>query len=140
ATGIDVLPSASLICPAGPLAGGGVVAAFTTALGCDSAELEPALFAARTSTLMRRPMSAEASTYVFEVAPATSAQFAPPSPQRRHWYENVIGCVPPHEPLRAVIVEPSRATPPTDGTDRTVGGLAEVVASAIPATPAKVAS
>ena len=82
-TGIDTFPSASLIWPLGP-GGGGVGAACTTAEGRDTAELEPALFAAVTRTRIRWPRSADASAYVFDVAPDTSAQLPPPLPQRRH--------------------------------------------------------
>src|SRR5437763_5679577 len=140
-TGIDVLPSASFTWPAGPVAGGGgLVAAFTVELGRETAELVPALFAARTSTRMRWPTSAATRTYVFAVAPEMSAQLLPPLPHRRHWYANVIGFVPPQSPLSVVRVEPSLASPEMLGTARTVGGSAAVVAPAMPTSVARVAS
>src|SRR5439155_5942199 len=60
-TGIDTFPSASLIWPLGP-GGGGGVAVCTTFDGRDSAELEPALFFAVTSTRIRWPTSSDVRT------------------------------------------------------------------------------
>src|SRR5205823_11446212 len=100
-TGIDTFPSASLIWPLGP-GGGGFAAGRTMPDGRDTAELEPALFVAVTRTRIRWPASAEARTYVCDVAPDTSAQLPPPLPQRRHRYENVSGFVPAQLPFLAV--------------------------------------
>src|SRR5207244_7513277 len=105
-TGIEVLPSASLIWPAGPGGGGGggEVAGRTIAVRADSALADPALFVARTSKRRRWLTSALTRRYVFAVAPAMSVQLPGWFVQRRHWYANVIGCVPPHSPSRAVSV------------------------------------
>jgi hypothetical protein len=40
-----------------------------------------------------------------------SVQGAPLASQRRHWYENVIGCVPLQVPFEALSVCPSCAVP-----------------------------
>ena len=84
---MEIFPSPSLIWPPGPGGGGGgeLAGRRTTALGRETAELEPALFAAVTRTRMRWLRSAETSTYVWAVAPARLMQLAPPLPQRRHW-------------------------------------------------------
>src|SRR2546423_1990935 len=136
-TGIETFPSASLIWPAGPGGGGGeLAAARTIALGRDTAELDPALFVAVTRTRIRWPRSTETRTYVCFVAPAMLMQLLPPRPQRRHWYMNVNGCVPPQVPFAAVSVWPTSATPVTAGRDWTVGGVAAVDAPAMPTAEA----
>ena len=63
---------------------GGAGAAATTAVCAEPAEPEPSVFVAVTATLVVEPTSAEASVYVWPVALAMSAQFAPALSQRRH--------------------------------------------------------
>ena len=84
ATGMEIFPSASLICPPGP-GGGAVGAARTTPLARDTAELEPALLVTVTRARIRWPWSSETRTYVCDFASARSAQLLPPLPQRSHW-------------------------------------------------------
>src|SRR5262249_26222818 len=89
----------------------------TTAVGAESAKLAPALFVAVTPTRTVLPTSTDASVYVLPLAPMMSAQLPPLESQRRHWYENVIGCVPDQVPGFAVSVSPCLATPAIVGGD-----------------------
>ena len=68
----------------GELFTGGAGAAATTAVCAEPAEPEPTVLVALMLTRTVEPTSAEASVYVWPVALAMSAQFAPALSQRRH--------------------------------------------------------
>ena len=63
---------------------GALAAADTTPVCAETAEPEPAELLAVTAARSVDPTSAAASAYVCPVAPAISAQFAPPLSHRRH--------------------------------------------------------
>ena len=91
------------------------------------AELEPTPFDAVTATRTVDPASAEATTYVCEVAPTMSAQFTPAESHRRHRYAYEIGAVPDQDPGLAVSVCPTCGVPEIDGGDVFTGGTSVVV-------------
>jgi hypothetical protein len=69
----------------------GAFALTTTAVALEAAVADPSAFVAVTRTRIRRPTSADPSTYLDVVAPPTDAQSDPSgSPplesQRTHWY------------------------------------------------------
>jgi hypothetical protein len=63
-----------------------------------------------------------------------SEQLPPLESQRRHWYLNVIGAVPPQFPLFAVRVLPSEAVPLMVGGEVFEGAVATWAVAAIAAT------
>jgi hypothetical protein len=107
--------------PAGQPVGAGAAGAVTRADGADSACAEPSPFFAVTRTRTVLPRSADFSVYVDLFAPPMLEQLPPFGPQRRHWYEKVIGVVPFHEPELAVSTEPTVAVPLIVGGDEFVG-------------------
>ena len=125
--GIDRPPPGRLMTPAGP-------APWMTALGADVAVLEPVACVAVTTTLSVRPTSADVKRYVCAVAPTMLEQPPPFWSQRCHWYANVIGPVPDHEPGLAVSVSPSRGVPEIVGGDVFEGPYC--CSAAVPAVPA----
>jgi hypothetical protein len=104
---------------AAPPVGGGVV---TTPLGADTAIPVPALFVAATATRNVLATSLDCTTYVFDVRPATSEQFAPAASQVRHWYPYVEG-EPDHVPGEATNVPPTVVDPDVLGGELSTGGL-----------------
>jgi hypothetical protein len=74
------------------------------------------------------------STYVEWLAPLMFEQLEPPAPQRRHWYEYVIGVVPFQEPELAVSVEPTVAEPEIVG-GVWLDGAVLLAALPVPAAP-----
>src|SRR5918994_5266436 len=89
----------------------GASALATTPVGAEVAEAAPAALRAVTRTRSVVPSSAAVRTYVFPVAPLMSEQLPPVRSQRRHWYENVIGCCPVQAPVFAVRVWPTCGVP-----------------------------
>ena len=71
----------------------------------------PSLFLAVTRMRTVLPTSGFFSVYVCLVAPPMFAQLFPCSSQRRHWYLNVIGCVPVHVPWSRSEPNPPRPSP-----------------------------
>jgi hypothetical protein len=63
---------------------GGAADGVTTAVCAELCELDPAELEAVTATRIVVPRSAATSVYVGALAPAMSAQLAPPVSQRRH--------------------------------------------------------
>src|SRR5262249_61598079 len=74
----------------GDVFAGAVAGAGTTPVAADVAVVEPPEFVAVTATRRVDPWSAATTLYDAAVAPAMSAQPAPPESQRRHWYAYVI--------------------------------------------------
>jgi hypothetical protein len=66
----------------GDSAGSGV----TAAVAAEVAGVDPPAFDAVTTARIVNVTSMEVRAYVCDVAPATSAQLAPPESHRRHWY------------------------------------------------------
>jgi hypothetical protein len=109
----------------------------TTAVALDVAGVEPAAFAAVTTTRSVEPTSAGPTAYVAEVWPETFVQFAPVLSQRRHWYVYVNGGVPDHVPVVAESVCPSCAVPVIAGSAVLLGVAAPTVAVGLDADVAE---
>ena len=62
-----------------------------------------------------RVTSADVALYVWPVAPAIAAQFAPAPSHRFHWYANEIGAAPLQPPELADSVWPSCGLPEIAG-------------------------
>ena len=90
----------------------------------ESALAWPAPFVAVRRARSRKPTSPFGTLYVELVAPPIDAQLAPLVSQRRHWYENVIGVSPDHDPDVAESVLPAAAVPETAGNAVFCGGVA----------------
>ena len=84
--------------------------AWTTAVGTDVVDVEPALFVAVTLTRSVAPASTCCSLYVVAVAPLIAAQLLPFWSQRLHAYVYPVG-LPLHDPFVVVRVEPTVVVP-----------------------------
>jgi hypothetical protein len=100
-------------------------AARTTAVAFEALVAVPEAFDAVTRTRNRRPTSADATTYVVEVAPPIAAQsdpvgLPPELGQRTHWYAKEVGLL-AQVPWLAVSLDPTTALPETTGSATLAG-------------------
>jgi hypothetical protein len=87
----------------------------TSAVGDDTADAKPTLLDAVTCTLNVWPWSALTTRYELLVADEIATQLEPAELQSCHWYPNVIGVDPDHDPVEAVNTCPTSAEPEIAG-------------------------
>ena len=100
----------------------------TSEVAAERASPFPNRFVAVTPTRSVCPTSAEVTTYVCPLPPATWAQAFPFASQRCQVKTNVIGRAPVHEPVDAVSVCPSCAAPEIVGGDVFTGAAVAITA------------